>query len=160
MSQTATPIASATAAATPQAASDMAQSPAAQSQPPLPAPQAFDILPPLHALLARLEPGLESYTASRSAPLVTGVDSEPLIDGTEPPPLPYKDAPVAASFVKARIRKTLAELKGLGDMHRTVEEQEAEIKELEAKIAAQRDMLMKMGREAEGMTARVKGEMG
>lgn len=125
-----------------------------QQPPPLPQPQSFDILPPLHALLSRLEPGLEAYTTSPSAPLVTGhnddVDRGGGLDH-HGDVLQYKDAAVAAGFLKTRIRKTLAELKGLGDMDRTVEEQEREIGELERRIELQRKTLAKLGEEARGL---------
>ncbi|KAF2157715.1 hypothetical protein K461DRAFT_290005 [Myriangium duriaei CBS 260.36] len=162
-SRTATPVLTSSGFLPPPApSSDIARSPdtqaqtqaSTQAQAHLPAPQSFDILPPLHALLARLEPGLENYTASPSAPLVTGVDPGHSnlpgsgTDGTGQPPLAYKDAPVAAGFLKARIRKTLAELKGLGDMDRSVDEQEIEIKALERRIALQRQVLVGLGREA------------
>ncbi|KAI5248788.1 hypothetical protein E4T42_05572 [Aureobasidium subglaciale] len=119
-------------------------------QPPLPPPQTFDILPPLHALLSRLEPSLNVYTPDTSAALPPGnaahtpVTSASALPTSAPQQLEYKDAAVAAQFLKSRIRKALAELGGLADMERGVEEQEEEIRGLEEKIQRQRDVLARL----------------
>ncbi|KAH0283771.1 hypothetical protein KCU62_g8754, partial [Aureobasidium sp. EXF-3399] len=120
------------------------------TQPPLPPPQTFDILPPLHALLSRLEPSLNVYTPDTSAALPpnnaphTPVTSASALPTSAPQQLDYKDAAVAAQFLKSRIRKALADLGGLADMHRGVEEQEEEIKSLEDKIQRQKDVLARL----------------
>lgn len=53
---------------------------------------------------------------------------------------------MAAQFLKSRIRKALAELGGLADMQRGVEEQEEEIKGLEGKIERQKEVLEKLAK--------------
>ncbi|THY81478.1 hypothetical protein D6C93_09517 [Aureobasidium pullulans] len=122
------------------------------TQPPLPSAQTFDILPPLHALLSRLEPSLNVYTPDTSTALPPGnsthapVTSASALPTSTPQQLEYKDAAVAAQFLKSRIRKALAELGGLADMQRGVEEQEEEIKGLEGKIERQKEVLEKLAK--------------
>ncbi|KAG8630234.1 hypothetical protein KVT40_001853 [Elsinoe batatas] len=161
------------------------------SYPPLPSPSHFDILPPLHALLSRLDPSLNTYTpdptaiattpalaqsASTSPTQPPGASSLPgsgLPDANNPVSLggadisqggqvggghaglSYKDASLAASFLKSRIRKLMQELGGLEGMDRTVEEQEREITELEERVRGQREVLAALGDEA----GRVLGEV-
>ncbi|KAI4715591.1 hypothetical protein E4T48_08218 [Aureobasidium sp. EXF-10727] len=126
------------------------------SQPPLPPPQTFDILPPLHALLSRLEPTLNVYTPDTSAALPpnnasshTPVTSASALPSPTPQQLDYKDAATAAQFLKSRIRKAMAELGALADMHRGVGEQEEEIRGLESKIRRQREVLARLAALAE-----------
>lgn len=125
------------------------------AQPPLPPAQTFDILPPLHALLSRLEPSLNVYTPDTSAAIPpnnaphTPVTSASALPSSAPQQLDYKDAAVAAQFLKSRIRKALADLADLADMHRGVEEQEEEIKGLEDKIKRQREVLARLAALAE-----------
>lgn len=121
------------------------------SHPPLPAPHNFDILPPLHMLLSRLEPSLNTYTPDPTSASQPPDSTTSSVTGSSSLPgggLNYKDAAVAASFLKTRIRRTLAELAKLEDMERTVEEQEVEIRELERKVRGQREMLARLGGEA------------
>ncbi|KAI4731770.1 hypothetical protein E4T49_00517 [Aureobasidium sp. EXF-10728] len=124
-------------------------------QPPLPPPQTFDILPPLHALLSRLEPTLNVYTPDTSAALPpnnashTPVTSASALPSPTPQQLDYKDAATAAQFLRSRIRKAMAELSGLADMHRGVGEQEEEIRGLESKIQRQREVLVRLAALAE-----------
>ncbi|CAC9890974.1 unnamed protein product [Aureobasidium pullulans] len=126
--------------------------PTTTTQPPLPSAQTFDILPPLHALLSRLEPSLNVYTPDTSTALPPGnsthapVTSASALPTSTPQQLEYKDAAVAAQFLKSRIRKALAELGGLADMQRGVEEQEEEIKGLEGKIERQKEVLEKLAK--------------
>lgn len=94
---------------------------------PLPPAHHFDILPPLHQLLSRLEPTLNNYTSSS--------------DAIESAPLAYRDVSTSAQFIKSRIRLVLSELAGLGDMDRTIDEQELETVMLRDKINEQRAVL-------------------
>ena len=88
---------------------------------------AFDILPALHELLARLDHGI-SHDGE------TG-------HYAELQPLEPKDVPTQALPIKARIRRALRELEKLPDMGRSVEEQREEIEELEERIQKQRAVL-------------------
>lgn len=60
-------------------------------------------------------------------------------------PLEPKDLQGEVQPIKSKIRKALRELEKLPDMDRDVEEQEAEIKMLEAKAAKQREVLRQLG---------------
>ena len=53
-----------------------------------------------------------------------------------------EDIGTAVSALKMRIQKARAELEGMPDMHRTVEEQREEIDELEGRIREQRRIIM------------------
>ncbi|KAF2219961.1 hypothetical protein BDZ85DRAFT_321925 [Elsinoe ampelina] len=165
------------------------------SYPPLPSPSHFDILPPLHALLSRLDPTLNTYTPDPTAIATTPALAQSASTSPTQPPggsslpgsglpdgnnagslgvgaegisqgqgsqgaggqagLSYKDAALAAGFLKSRIRKLMQELAGLEDMDRTVEEQEREIAELEERVRGQREVLAALGDEA----GRVLGEV-
>ncbi|KAF2717660.1 hypothetical protein K431DRAFT_198834, partial [Polychaeton citri CBS 116435] len=103
----------------------------------LPSPQIFDVLPPLHELLARIDHSSSgpSDSTNTNPPAETGVayvDQQPL----DPKDLPNEILPI-----KGRIRRALKKLEELPDMDRTVEEQREEIEDLEARIQAQREML-------------------
>lgn len=115
--------------------------PASQQRPEssqLPPPQTFDILPPLHEILARIDhvPNDPMQTATFEDDVVTYAELQPL----EP-----KDLQGEVQPIKSKIRKALRELEKLPDMDRDVEEQEAEIKMLEAKAAKQRKVLRQLG---------------
>ncbi|KAI9841680.1 MAG: hypothetical protein M1838_003451 [Thelocarpon superellum] len=92
----------------------------------LPPASTFDILPPLHSLLARLVPS----PTSPDAPL------EPQHLVTE------------ATALKIRLQKARAAVDSLPDIQRLPEEQAREIGELESRIASQRDVLKELGRRA------------
>lgn len=80
----------------------------------LPSPQTFDIIPPLHNLLACLI-------------------ANPL-DPSNPPSLSPKDLATEAGLIKLKIQKAKASIESLPDIDRSTEEQEAEIRELEERI--------------------------
>jgi hypothetical protein len=87
--------------------------------PPFPAPQTFDILPEIYALVARLQlPSNPTTDPSASQP----ADS-----------LAPKDLPAAAVPIKLKIQKARAAVQSLPDVGRTVEEQEREIRALESR---------------------------
>ncbi|KAI9777685.1 MAG: hypothetical protein M1839_008604 [Geoglossum umbratile] len=99
--------------------------------PPLPPPQTFDILAPLHALLSKLLP---------AAP-------------DAPPSLDPQHLATEAGAIKLRLRAARVAVEALGDMDRSVEEQEEEIKTLEEKCEKQREVL-------KGLVDVVKAEQG
>ena len=110
----------------------------------LPPPQTFDILPPLHELLARIDvyhsqnhPGtdLDDHAGPDDAAADLGASYAEL------QPLNPKDLPTAVLDIKARVRHALKELEKLPDMDRTTEEQTAEIAKLETRIAKQQELL-------------------
>lgn len=110
---------------------------AQSDQPPLPPPQTFDILPPLHEILARIDhaPNDPMHAAAGDGDVVSYQDIQPL----EP-----KELPNEVVAIKSKIRKALRELEKLPDMDRSVEEQEEEIRLLQEKAAKQNKVLQKL----------------
>ncbi|EFE41984.1 conserved hypothetical protein [Trichophyton verrucosum HKI 0517] len=112
--------------------------------PPFPPPQTFDILPPLHALLARL-------LSNQSSSFATGQPGEPgLSQSTEQTPgggiasldgLDPKSLLTGASAVKIRIQKARNAVEEMPDIERTIAEQEEEIVMLEKRIGRLRGVL-------------------
>jgi len=113
------------------------------TQPPLPSANTFEILPPLHALLSRLEPATNIYTPTASTASANGSESNAALN--------YKDVSTTAQFLKTRIRKAVAACEGLEDMERSTQEQEEEIEALERRIRGQREVLARLGAMARGM---------
>ncbi|WPH04195.1 Hypothetical protein R9X50_00708300 [Acrodontium crateriforme] len=114
----------------------------------LPPPQTFDILPPLHELLARID-----HTSSINPSSSSSAPDAPLLSAryADLPPLDPKDLPTEAMALKSRIRGALRALSQLPDMDRDVEEQRAEINELEDRLRKQEDMVLRLGNLAEGI---------
>lgn len=118
-----------------------ASRPASQTNPepvPLPPPQTFDILPPLHELLARID-------HAPNDPMHAATSEDDVVTYSEPQPLEPKDLPNEVIAIKSKIRKALRELEKLPDMDRGVEEQEAEIGMLEEKAEKQKEVLRRLG---------------
>lgn len=127
---------------------NMSQSQSQTFQPSLPPPQTFDILPPLHELLARIDhislPGEHSSSSEEC-------DARYL----ELQPLEPKDLPGEVLPLKSKIRKALRELEKLPDMDRSVEDQREEIAELVLRKTKQEDMIRRLATVAEGMRIRL-----
>ncbi|KAI9830198.1 MAG: hypothetical protein M1826_005000 [Phylliscum demangeonii] len=85
----------------------------------IPPASSFDIVPVISTLLSRLHPHATS--------------TDPVLEA--------QHLPIEASAVKIKIQKAQALVASLPDMDRTVEEQEAEMHQLEGRIKRQRDML-------------------
>lgn len=138
-----------------------AQSTASQLK--LPPPQTFDILPPLHELLARVD---AYHTSNASTLSGDSPEYNPTLDDdatdigsayTLLQPLNPKELPTAVLDIKGRIRNALREVERLPDVDRTVAEQEEEIAELEAKIIKQREMLRDLADVAKDLEGRLGG---
>lgn len=108
------------------------------SQPQLPPPQTFDILPQLHEILARID-------HAPNDPMQAATGDGDVVSYAELQPLEPKDLPNEVIAVKSKIRRALRGLEKLPDMDRTVEEQEEEIRMLEQKAAKQKEVLKKLG---------------
>lgn len=129
-------------------------------------------------LLSRLEPSLNVYTpdpllsdpamssalsglsaqsstaAASSSNSLTQIASNQS-QGQPPSQLAYKDVVTAAQFLKARMRKALAELGKLGDMDRDVEQQEEEMRLLEHRIKGQKAVLAVLAEQAAAASATI-----
>lgn len=140
---------------------------AAQQAPPLPPPATFDILPHLHALLNRLliqkpadatgaqqaggEDGGNSKTDDSNNTSGNAAKSGGAAAAAAPPsdadaqPLEIHQLTAASSALKVRLQKARQACARLGDMDRTVEEQQEEIEELEDRVKKLRAVLEDMG---------------
>ncbi|MCJ1286193.1 hypothetical protein MMC26_005538 [Xylographa opegraphella] len=87
----------------------------------LPPGDTFDIIPPLHALLARL-PGTQAESTGTTTLLP-------------------KDLATEAAAIKIKIQKARVAVQVLPDVERSVAEQQAEIGELEERIREQERVL-------------------
>jgi len=96
----------------------------------LPPPCAFDFLPPLHHLLSRLLLPPADQTPPATHPLAPSNQ-----------PLEPKDVAKEAARIKQMIQNARLAVAQLPDVDRTVEEQKAEIRELEGRIERQREVL-------------------
>jgi hypothetical protein len=105
---------------------------------PLPPPETFDFLPPLHALLARI---LLPSGAALPPPAGTGEGTEGAETTSGTGHLDIKDLGTAVSQIKVRIQRARVAVRGMSDVERSVEEQEEEIRELEGRIEKQRGVL-------------------
>ncbi|KAJ5629068.1 hypothetical protein N7490_011296 [Penicillium lividum] len=130
---------------------------------PFPSPQTFEIIPPLHGILLRLlsQKGPSGRGAPGEAPGAPGqqtpgnngstsqaVPEVPTLDPNAHPPLDVKDLPIQTSSVKIRIQKARAVVEGLPDIHRSVEEQQNEIAELEDRVARLQSVIADFGSRA------------
>lgn len=121
----------------------------------LPPPHIFDIVPPLHALLARLlvpsplggGAGTQT-TASQTSPsngtAMGAAASYDLAMTQSNEYLEVQHLDAATDAIRIRIQKARAAVKALPDIDRTVEEQNEEIKELVARVKKMREMLVNL----------------
>lgn len=72
----------------------------------------------------------------------------PVLDPSSNPPLDIKDLPTATSSVKIRIQKAWGVVEALPDVHRSIEEQQNEIDELEDRVARLRSVIADFGSRA------------
>ena len=126
----------------------------AASQPtdtvPLPTAQTFDFVAPLHALLSRLvpaTPGIAAQPNSADGAMPTTTDDATVTGGGH---LDIQQLGPEANGIKVRIQKARAAVKGLPDVGKSLEEQEEDIKLLEARIAKMKEILRGLGNMPDG----------
>lgn len=131
--------------------------------PPTLNPDTLDTLSDLATLLTRLRAGLSSSSSSSSTTTTTAnnntstTTSNPLASastssaaannngsGGGGPALALKDLPSHSDQLRHRFQKARALVRTLPDMDRSTAEQEVEMRELEAKIARQKETLEKL----------------
>lgn len=145
---------------------------------PFPSPETFEIIPPLHGILLRLlsnggssngagdtsggaNGGIDDHTnpntqgqaessgAGNQDPTASQAVSDlPGLGSNANQPLNVKDLPIATSSVKIRIQKARAVVEGLPDVHRSVDDQEKEIAELEDRVGRLRSVIADFGKRA------------
>jgi len=117
---------------------------------PLPAAQTFDFVAPLHALLSRLvpdTPGLAAQPSQADGAVATSADDATGGGGGH---LDIQQLGPEANGIKVRIQKARAVVKALPDVSKSLQDQEEDIKLLEARIAKMREMLRGLGKMADG----------
>ena len=85
-------------------------------------------------------------TASQAVPDVS------MLDPSAHPPLDVKNLPTETSSVKIRIQKARTVVEGLPDVHRSVEDQQKEIAELENHMSRLRSVISDFGTRAANAT--------
>jgi hypothetical protein len=113
----------------------------------LPPPQIFEILPPLHELLARVDAHQTQVPGIDQTGDLTTLEDVPGDLGSayaELEPLNPKDLPTAALEIKGRIRNALREIGMLPDIDRSIEQQEQDIRDLQEKIEKQKAVLQQL----------------
>ncbi|KAL5340043.1 RNA polymerase II transcription mediator complex subunit 9-domain-containing protein [Aspergillus crustosus] len=86
---------------------------------------------------------------SSSAPAPTSAAADIAALGSNmPPPLDIKNLPTEVSSIKIRIQKAQAVIESLPDVHRTVTDQEKEIRQLEDRIMKLKSVISDFGRRA------------
>jgi hypothetical protein len=138
MSGQTTPHVASFAASLPPTGSATPALPPQPAAPALPPPATFDVLPDLHKLLSRL------IDTSGQAPAQTPTHNGPSEDG----PLEIQHLATAATGLKLKISRARRAVMALPDIDRTCEDQQDEIKYLEARIARQKAALQGLGRQA------------
>lgn len=98
--------------------------------PPSFSPDTLDALTALAVELSRVRTGL-----------VQASSTEPQSQQQQQQPLAIRDVPGVTDAIKHKIQRARATVKALPDMTRGIEEQEEEMRELEAKIERQRKVL-------------------
>ncbi|KAK3180131.1 hypothetical protein K4F52_008433 [Lecanicillium sp. MT-2017a] len=105
--------------------------------PPTLSPDSLDALSELSIVLAKVRTSIQS-----SSGLATG--ATPSTAAAAGQQLSFKDVPGATDSLKHKMQHARAQVRALPDMDRTMEEQVAEIAELEARMRTQRALLERL----------------
>lgn len=109
---------------------------------PFPEPSTFAILPEIYLLLSRIALlQQQSSNGASGSPANEAQVANPL----NLTPLDVKDLTAAIYPIRQKIQKAKEAVTGMVDVNRSIEEQEAEIKALEAKAQALKDRLTLLG---------------
>ncbi len=99
-------------------------------------PDTLDVLTHLSTILSEVRTTIQAST---------GLDTDDKKDGAAPNTgLTFKDVVRASDGIKHKLQRAREQVRSLPDMPRNIEEQEVEIRELEARIEKQRDLLDKL----------------
>ncbi|KAF9872785.1 hypothetical protein CkaCkLH20_09648 [Colletotrichum karsti] len=109
-------------------------------------PDALDTLTELTGILTRLRTAIQTSGTTGgitgSTPAGTGPGATPNPLGASPnAPLSLKDVPPQTDALKHKLQRARVQMRALPDMDRSTAEQEEEIRELEERIAMQREVL-------------------
>ncbi|EPE02388.1 microtubule-associated protein [Ophiostoma piceae UAMH 11346] len=103
-------------------------------------PDALDTTAELASILARLQPP-QSASGEGEQPSTENTTLGGPMAGT---PITLRDLPTATDSIKHKLKHARVQIKTLPDMGRTVAAQETEMRQLEARIEAQKAMLAKL----------------
>ena len=110
--------------------------------PPTLSPDTLDVLTHLSTVLSEVRTTLQTSTGLDTD---SGVEKK---DGSAPNGgLTFKDVTRASDGIKHKLQRAREQVRALPDMQRGIEEQEAEMKELEARIERQRALLRRLQEE-------------
>ncbi|KHJ35380.1 putative microtubule-associated protein [Erysiphe necator] len=102
-------------------------------------PNSIDTVPVLSSLLSRFQTSQLNSSISASGLIRSTASPSQLLVGTGP--LTDKDITSATDVLRLQLQKAHMQIGQFPDMHRSIEEQELEIKELESKILKQKDTI-------------------
>lgn len=138
----------------------MSNEPHPLALPPAFSPDTLDVLTELYNVLQKVhETARESLqnqeqdpSAAAAAPKLPTSTSTPSASavatvGGDGKRLTFKDVPNATDGIKHKLQRAREQVRGLPDMSRTVAEQDAEMRELEARIEKQRALLERLREE-------------
>jgi len=111
----------------------------------------LDTIPVLHGILNRLS------TLSPNSNAQDQTSPAAISSASTDAPLAIKDIPSATDIVKQNLQKARIQASQLPDISRSIEDQEIDIRELEGKIRAQREVLEGL-RDVGNRVAREKGD--
>ncbi|RKF64828.1 putative microtubule-associated protein [Erysiphe neolycopersici] len=105
-------------------------------------PNSIDTIPVLSSLLSRFQ--ISPLTTSISTPGIARSAASPsqLLAGTGP--LTDKDITLATDVLRFQLEKARIQIGKFPDMHRSIDEQELEIKELENRILKQKETMLQL----------------
>lgn len=109
---------------------------------PFPDPSTFAILPDVYLLLSRVALLQQQSTNSAAASLAGDAQPSNPLNLT---PLEVKDLTAAIYPLRQKIQKAKEAVTGMAGVERSIEEQEAEIKALEARVQALKHRLSLLG---------------
>ncbi|CAG9991583.1 unnamed protein product [Clonostachys byssicola] len=141
----------------------MSNEPHPLALPPTFSPDTLDVLTELYNVLQKVhETARESLQNQEQDPAAGGAPKLPTStstpsaaasaataggDGGNGKRLTFKDVPNATDGIKHKLQRAREQVRGLPDMSRTVAEQDAEMRELEARIEKQRALLERLREE-------------
>lgn len=106
-------------------------------------PDTLDTLTEMATVLSRVRTSVQnaSATGGLTGSTPAAAAATPGLNGSPSTSLALKDVPSAADALKHKLQRARSQVKALPDMARTIAEQEAEIRALEARIEKQREVL-------------------
>ncbi|CAI6093502.1 unnamed protein product [Clonostachys chloroleuca] len=132
----------------------MSNEPHPLALPPSFSPDTLDVLTELYNVLQKVHETARESLQNQEQDPATGAPKLPtststpsaaaMTAGGDGKRLTFKDVPNATDGIKHKLQRAREQVRGLPDMSRTVAEQDAEMRELEARIEKQRALLERL----------------